>query len=333
MDKRKKYKERLLQIDQDLFELKPLLIDNKTLKENADYLAEFLKRYLPINQLALAQISNEGGIMESAFWKNDRNEDFWMAVIHEHMDKWQNEKDSLSDFDTVDTGTRKASVYVLFPVACEDRLAGALLVHKPEKTGLWSEEEIALLKLMASTISVALINRARYEEYALQGYVFNEMMDNTSTNIYVTDVETNEILFMNKAMQKSFEIEKPEGKICWQVLQKGMEGPCPFCPVPGLLKDEDEHPSVVWEEENTRTGITYKNYDSFMQWTDGRTVHFQQSVDHTTTRQLEKAAATDELTELLNRRAGKLALDHTLSQAKRDKIRVIVGMYDVNDLK
>lgn len=138
MDKRKKYKERLLQIDQDLFELKPLLIDNKTLKENADYLAEFLKRYLPINQLALAQISNEGGIMESAFWKNDRNEDFWMAVIHEHMDKWQNEKDSLSDFDTVDTGTRKASVYVLFPVACEDRLAGALLVHKPEKTGLWS---------------------------------------------------------------------------------------------------------------------------------------------------------------------------------------------------
>ena len=32
MDKRKKYKERLLQIDQDLFELKPLLIDNKTLK-------------------------------------------------------------------------------------------------------------------------------------------------------------------------------------------------------------------------------------------------------------------------------------------------------------
>ena len=94
MDKRKKYKERLLQIDQDLFELKPLLIDNKSLKENADYLAEFLRRYLPINQLALAQISNEGSIKESAFWKNDQNEDFWMAVIHEHMDKWQNERTS-----------------------------------------------------------------------------------------------------------------------------------------------------------------------------------------------------------------------------------------------
>lgn len=333
MDKRKKYKERLLQIDQDLFELKPLLIDNKSLKENADYLAEFLRRYLPINQLALAQISNEGSIKESAFWKNDQNEDFWMAVIHEHMDKWQNEKDILSVFDIVEADSDKASIYALFPVACEDKLAGALLVQKPEQTGLWSEEETALLELMASTISVTLVNRARYEEYALQGYVFNELMDNTSTNIYVTDVETNEILFMNKAMQKSFGIEKPEGKICWQVLQKGMEGPCPFCPVPALLKDEDEHPSIVWEEENTRTGITYKNYDSFMQWTDGRTVHFQQSVDNTTTRQLEKAAATDELTDLLNRRAGKLALGHTLSQAKRDKIRVIVGMYDVNDLK
>ena len=333
MDKRQKYKERLLQIDQDLFELKPLLIDNKTLKENTDYLADFLKRYLPINQLALVQITSEGGIRERAFWKNDRNEDFWLSVIHDCMDKWQNEKDSLSDFDKMESGIEKASVYALFPVACEDRLAGALLVQKPEQTGMWKEEEIALLELMASTVSVTLINRARYEEYALQGYVFNELMDNTSTNIYVTDVETNKILFMNKAMQKSFGIEKPEGKICWQVLQKGMDGPCHFCPVPGLLKEEDEHPSVVWEEENTRTGITYKNYDSFMQWTDGRTVHFQQSVDNTITRQLEKAAATDELTGLLNRRAGKLALDHTLSQAKRDKLRVIVGMYDVNDLK
>lgn len=309
------------------------MIDNKTLKENADYLAEFLRRYLPINQLALVQISNEVSIRESAFWKNDQNEDFWMALIYDHMDKCQNEKDITSAFDTMETGIEKASVYALFPVACEDRLAGALLVQKPEQTGAWNEEEIALLELMASTISVTLINRAHYEEYALQGYVFNELMDNTSTNIYVTDVETNKILFMNKAMQKSFGIEKPEGKICWQVLQKGMDGPCPFCPVPALLKVEDEHPSVVWEEENTRTGITYKNYDSFMKWTDGRTVHFQQSVDNTNTRQLEKAAATDELTDLLNRRAGKLAMNRTLSQAKQDKTRVIVGMYDVNDLK
>lgn len=118
------------------------MIDNKTLKENADYLAEFLKRYLPINQLALAQISNEGGIMESAFWKNDRNEDFWMAVIHEHMDKWQNEKDSLSDFDTVDAGTGKASVYVLFPVACEDRLAGLCLCISLKRQGCGARRKL-----------------------------------------------------------------------------------------------------------------------------------------------------------------------------------------------
>ncbi len=333
MDKREKYKDYLLQIGQDLLKLKPLLIDNKTLKESVSYLAEFLRRYFPISQLAVMQISREGGIKEGVFWKDGQDRALWTAVIHNALDRWQTVERAACEADKPETGIESASAYALFPVTCDDGLAGALLVQKPERAGRWTDEEIVLLELMVSTISVTLINRARYEEYALQGYVFNELMDNTSTNIYVTDVETNEILFMNKAMQKTFGVDKPEGKICWQVLQKGMDGPCPFCPVPALLSNEDEHPSITWEEKNTLTGINYKNYDSFMHWIDGRTVHFQQSVDNTLTRQLERAAAIDELTDLLNRRAGKLALSHTLSQARADKIRVIVAMYDVNDLK
>lgn len=333
MDKRTKYKDCRLQINQDLFKLKPLLTNNKSLKENADYLAKFLKCYFPISQLILVQRSNEGAGGECVFWKRSQNDDFWSAVIQEKLDNWQSEKDEVSDFNDPETGIDKTSAYALFPAVCDNELAGALLVLKPAEEGEWREDEKAFLKLVVSAVGVMLINRARCSAYALQSYVFNELMDNTSTNIYVTDIETNKILFMNKAMQRTFGIDKPEGRICWQVLQKGMDGPCSFCPIPALLEADNDYPSIVWEEENTLTGVNYKNYDSFMQWTDGRTVHFQQSVDNTTTRQLERAAATDELTGMLNRRAGKLALSRTLGQAKRADIRVVVGMYDVNGLK
>ena len=40
-------------------------------------------------------------------------------------------------------------------------------------------------------------------------------------------------------MKESYNIEKPEGKICWQVLQKGMKKRCYFCPVPKLLEKNE----------------------------------------------------------------------------------------------
>ena len=45
-----------------------------------------------------------------------------------------------------------------------------------------------------------------------------------------------------------------------------------------------------------------------MRWTDGSLVHLQQSVDITDSLRLHKEANYDELTGLLNRRAGKAAL-------------------------
>jgi hypothetical protein len=40
-------------------------------------------------------------------------------------------------------------------------------------------------------------------------------MDRMSANIYVTDIETDEVLFMNKTMRNIFGLENPEGKRCW----------------------------------------------------------------------------------------------------------------------
>lgn len=67
-------------------------------------------------------------------------------------------------------------------------------------------------------------------------WLLDRIMNQMNAGVYITDVDTDEILFMNSGMKKQFGLVEPEGKICWQVLQKGMSGRCPFCPVPRLLR-------------------------------------------------------------------------------------------------
>ena len=142
--------------------------------------------------------------------------------------------------------------------------------------------------------------------------VLNAAMDQVKVGLYVTDPHTDAILYMNKFMKDVFKLEHPEGKICWQVLQSGMNGRCPFCPVDRLMADANQNQVFRWEERNTLTWRIYDNSDSLMRWTDGSLVHLQQSVDITDSLRLHKEANYDELTGLLNRRAGKAALADAL---------------------
>lgn len=126
------------------------------------------------------------------------------------------------------------------------------------------------------------------------------------TSIYVTDPKTDRILYMNGFMKHDYGVEDPEGKVCWQVLQRRLTERCAFCPVDELLSCGDEVPLVEWDEESPMTGRTYRNYDSLVTWVDGSRVHLQQSVDITAL----VSANTDELTGMLSRRAGKERLGH-----------------------
>ncbi|WP_180326578.1 EAL domain-containing protein [Raoultibacter phocaeensis] len=163
---------------------------------------------------------------------------------------------------------------------------------------------------------------------AVEGFVLNAVMDNMSSNVYITDPKTDRILFMNQKMKEDFGIEHPEGAVCWQILQKDLRERCLFCPIDELSRPDA--PSVIqWEEENALTGRTYTNYDSLITWLDGSLVHLQQSIDTTDW----KTANIDELTDMMTRRAGKSALRATLNKAAEENRIVSVCLYDINHLK
>lgn len=163
----------------------------------------------------------------------------------------------------------------------------------------------------------------------LQSFVFDSVLEGMRTSIYVTDPETDEIVYMNGFMKHDYGVENPEGKVCWQVLQRGLTERCSFCPIDELLSCGDDVPLVEWDEESPVTGRTYRNYDSLVTWVDGSRVHLQQSVDITEL----VSANTDELTGLLSRRAGKERLGITLARAAVEGEDMSIVLYDINRLK
>lgn len=188
-------------------------------------------------------------------------------------------------------------------------------------------------------IYLGIINLAKGEkvmeldkEKKIHDELFHLIMNHVHSNIYITDIETDRIVYMNENMKKLFQLEKPEGCICWQVLQKGMTKRCEFCKIDEMLEMKREHPSVVWLENNTVTGRIYKNYDCLISW-EGRHFHMQNSVDETDMVRLSQSASMDELTQMLNRRTGKEFLEDMIGQARAEKKIITVVLFDVNDLK
>lgn len=159
---------------------------------------------------------------------------------------------------------------------------------------------------------------------------YRKIIDRLHANVYITDIENGQIVYMNQFMKKTFHLTKPEGETCWKVLQNNAEGRCSFCKVKELLENPDEK-GCLWKEYNSVTGRTYLNYDILEKWEE-KYYHVQYSTDITDNLQLSMEAAIDELTTLLNRKAGKKRLNDVLKNLK-DEEQLILALYDINGLK
>ncbi len=175
----------------------------------------------------------------------------------------------------------------------------------------------------------AYILRSASEPSDVNQLVLDAVLDSMHANLYVTDPQTDKILFMNRAMKEEYGLESPEGSVCWRVLQNGLAERCSFCPIDVLSQSGQQSMVMQWEEDSPVTGRLYRNYDSLVTWLDGSTVHLQQSVDITEL----KTARIDELTGLFTRRFGKDRLREAMDRATAKGESISVCLFDINDLK
>lgn len=314
------------------------LTETKRLLDNMDRLMTFAPSGCRVAESALAKLDQNGRLEGHAVWtarpeeKADAEKRFLGEILPAALEKVGDGggEQAACQADTDGCGSAPARSFLIHPLRMEGHLNGIFLAGRSKENGPWTPALQTALRPFLTLVELVTSNRRLLRDYTLQNWVFNEMMDNMSVNIYVTDVDTDEILFMNKTMKETFHLEQPEKKTCWKTLQKGMSHRCAFCPVEKLMRGEK---SLIWEETNSITGRIYENYDSLMRWIDGRIVHFQQSVDITERKLLTKAASYDELTDLLNRRAGKEALARLLREAEEAGKVITICMVDIDGLK
>lgn len=115
-----------------------------------------------------------------------------------------------------------------------------------------------------------------------------KVLNNIDSLIYVADMETYEILFINHYGQKLW--GDIVGKKCWETLQQGQKGPCDFCTNDKLVDAAGVSTGVFkWEFKNTITKEWYMCHDSVLYWIDGRLARMEIATDVTDRKQLEES--------------------------------------------
>lgn len=148
-----------------------------------------------------------------------------------------------------------------------------------------SSGELATLERGVNNMAVALqaVQDAREERRAILATV----LDSLDALVYVADMDTYELLFLNKYALENF--GHVTGKVCWQSLQNDQEGPCSFCNNNRLLKaDGTPGEPVIWEFQNTASQHWYLIQDSAIKWVDGRIVRLEIATDITANKQREE---------------------------------------------
>jgi PAS domain S-box-containing protein len=113
------------------------------------------------------------------------------------------------------------------------------------------------------------------------------VLDGIDATVYVADMNSHEILFMNKYMIEAFGGDFT-GRRCYDAF-RGESGPCGNCTNDRLL-DADGRPAgvCVLETKNPLTGKWYINHDRAIRWLDGRLVRLQIASDVTLIKEMEQ---------------------------------------------
>lgn len=149
---------------------------------------------------------------------------------------------------------------------------------------------IILVTLLGSAYTIAVVlryNKTLKKEVDTQTSAFIEshqrllaVFDSLDAGVYVADMDTYEVLFLNKYLRDIF--GDVDGEICWQVFQQDQNGPCNFCTNDKLLDAEGNPNGVqIWEYQNQTTGKWYDIRDRAIRWVDGHMVRMEIATDIT----------------------------------------------------
>ena len=141
--------------------------------------------------------------------------------------------------------------------------------------------------------------------------------------IYVSDIDTYELLYLNKAARDTFDVNERDykGSLCYQMLQN-LDAPCPFC-TNHLLKTDSFY---VWKHYNDLLLKHYSLKDKMVEF-EGRRCRMEICTDMT-----ESVLSHQELKIKLSTEETLVSCIHTLSECEDvedalNKLLIIIGVF------
>ncbi len=233
-----------------------------------------------------------------------------------------------------------ANTLMVVPVMdSENRIVGLVGMMDRRRNILMDEQAVQagkmVLNLLANYIKLRIVQRnLEYAQQALVG-----ILDNTGVDIYVTDYDTHEILYVNKSMAEPYGGRTAMlGKKCWQVLYDDKPGECEYCPKRKLV-DEEGNPVKVftWDYQRPFDGSWFRVLSAAFPWVDGRRAHVVSSVDITdnnpSVAKNAKIASDDSLPSLPNRRKLMNDINEAIASQNSTGAGVYLLFYDLDNFK
>jgi PAS domain S-box-containing protein len=144
------------------------------------------------------------------------------------------------------------------------------------------------------------------------------MLDGLDAAVYVSDWETDRILYVNRRMREVF--GEVRDQPCWQILQPGQKGPCSFCAPRKPAGDDTASNGWQREVRNEQSGRWYELRGRTISWRGGRPARLMLVTDITARKEREVALASESrrLFSLLDQLPAFVYLqapDHTIRYA------------------
>jgi PAS domain S-box-containing protein len=204
---------------------------------------------------------------------------------------------------------RKLLFETASPQVCKLRMVrqnGSSFLARMEATPPRDADGEPVCRIVISEIA----EHMQREEVLIQNERFAQLLNELDALVYVVDMKTYEIIFINTYGQNIW--GDITGNICWQTIQVGQNGPCEFCTNSKLIgPDGNPTAGVAWEFQNTVNKRWFDCRDRAINWPDGRIVRMEIATDITRRKEAEEALAAERdllaetnttLRVLLNRR-------------------------------
>jgi PAS domain S-box-containing protein len=143
---------------------------------------------------------------------------------------------------------------------------------------------VSHLENIAGGISRVHDNNHYNEEIQAQ---LSTILDSMDVFIYVADMETYDLLFLNKVGKSMY--GDILGKKCYTSIQKEMDEPCPFCPNHLLISSTVPTGVYIWEYHDVHSNRWFECHDQAIRWTDGRMAKLEIATDITKRRRVEES--------------------------------------------